>query len=182
MAMTKEQQEDVKNGILDINSTKFWWDILRPKFDEYVRTYNTDPELNRTLEKAMNMGDSAMQRHKKDEVAEALQVFMAATMDNGYVKKHMHEATDKEKAFLRDMQKKTEDMLVILKTEAPYYPPKPKPTERVVEYVESDTDAMGGFNKDWYERNMDTLNESNPTKPELNSDKVNPGQMVGQSR
>jgi hypothetical protein len=178
MALSEEQQQDIKTGMLDINSSTFWWERLRPSFDEYMKKYDSDPELNRTLEKAINMADSATQAHKKDEVVEAMQTFMTVTGDKGYMQRHMKTASDEEKDALRDIQKKTEDLLLILKTEKPYYPPKPEDPQRVVEYMESPDDALGGFNVDWQKRNMKTLNESEPTHPELNADKVRPGAMV----
>lgn len=179
MALNQEQQSEVK-GLMEINAKDFYWDKLRPAFIEYNRTYNSDPELNKTIDKAINMADSASEAQKYDEVVEAMQTLMVVVGDKGYMNRHMKTATDEEKQAISDMLHKIDDIIMIIQNEPAVKKEEPEIRERL-NYTPNEDDVYNGRNNDFRTHNMDSLNEPNPAKPELNMDKKRKGSVVGKS-
>lgn len=180
MAMTQEQAMDQKKGgILDVNSSEFYWDKLRPLMESYNKTYSSDPELNKTFERMMNMADSAMQNKDFNLVTESVGVFNKVVSDKTYMSRHMKTATDEEKQAITDILKKVSDLMLIMQSEGNPPQKKDKSIKERVAYIPSEDNYFGGENEDFKRRNMSTLNQGEPVNKILNGEKKSPGVMTG---
>lgn len=157
--------EKSKDEVLEIGAQKFYFDKLRPYMQDMLLTCKTDGELVRTLEKVINASDSFCQAHQYSELADTYTVLLKGITDRSYfVTGPIRKATEEEKNKVRELIKKINDLLLIIRYEKPV-PKKEKVIKERIGYI-----SPNGENMDYAEHNMEMLNEAKPKEriPNIN--------------
>lgn len=160
MAITEKEynelQKDAK-GYLEINTNDFYFNKFRPFVQEMLLKCRTDQELIRTLEKTINAADSFCIAKKYTELQDSLYTLDVAINDRNYFNGVMKKAPEAEKEMVRKLIEKISDLKMIIKCEPPHEEKEVKTRERL-NYEKSEFSPIGE-NKDYYSRNMKTLNK-----------------------
>lgn len=157
-----ELQKDSK-GLLDISTSDFYFDKVRPHMQDMLLKCKTDGELIRTLEKVLNAADSFCLRKDYESFMESFSILEVAITDKNYFNGVMKKAPEAERQMVRDLIEKISDLHMLVKCEEPYVPEEKKVRERL-NYEPPRGKSPIGENKDFDTHNMKTLNEPNPKK------------------
>lgn len=147
-----------KKDLLDVGVQDFYFNKLRPYMQDMLLTCRTDGELIRTLEKVINASDSFCQSKDNVQLAETYQVLLAGITDKSYfVSGPARRAPEEEKAKIRDLVTKVNDLLLIIKCEPPVEPVEKKQRDRIGY-------SPSGENVDYSTHNMKALSAPQPQK------------------
>lgn len=153
-AMVTEKKKD----LLEVGVQDFYFNKLRPYMQDMLLTCRTDGELIRTLEKVINASDSFCQAKNNTELAETYQVLLTGITDKSYfVTGPARRAPEEEKAKIRDLVTKINDLLLIIKCEPPVELKEKKLRGRIGY-------SPSGENQDYSTHNMQSLNIPQPQK------------------
>lgn len=157
-----ELQKDAK-GLLDISTSDFYFDKVRPFMQEVLLKCKTDGELIRTLEKVINAADGFCNKKDYESFIESFHTLEVAITDASYFNGVMRKAPEAEKEMVRQLIEKISDLHMLVKCEEPYTPEEKKTRDRL-NYEPPRGRSPIGENKDFDTHNMKTLNEPNPKK------------------
>lgn len=157
MAISKSTEEINKESLLEISTSEFYFNKVRPFIQEMLLKCKTDGELIRTLEKVTNAADSFCVRKEYNDFIESFDVLETAITDKNYFNGAMKKAPEAEKEMVRQLIEHIKDLRMLVKCEKPTEPTGTKDKERL-NYNPSPI----GENKDFGSHNMKTLNEPSP--------------------
>jgi hypothetical protein len=166
MAITMQDYNELEKeskGLLEVNTSDFYFKTVRPLMDTILLKYKTDKELIRTIEKVINAADSFCIRKDYKSFIESFETLQTVITGNNYFYGVMSKASEEEKEAIRTLISKLDDLNMIVQCEDPYTP-KEKKTKDRLNYKEPDKYSPIGENMDYVNHNMKILNESNPKK------------------
>ena len=165
MAITTQEYNEVQRdskGLLDINTSDFYFGKVRPFMKSILLKCKTDGELIRTVEKVINAADSFIIKKDYESFIESFSVLETAITDRNYFNGVMKKAPESERQMVRDLIEKISDLHMLVKCEEPYMPKEQESKDRL--NYESRDNSPIGENKDFVTHNMKILNEPNPKK------------------
>ena len=154
------QKED--KGLLDISASEFYFDKVRPHIQDILLTCKTDPELIRTLDKAINAGDSFCARKEYGLLVESFEAFNKVAGNQKYFSGIIKQASEEEKNKIRKLTELVNDLRIIVQCEKPAQPKEVEAKDRI-DYNSPIGEIKGeGYNKGHLEHNITNLSKPIP--------------------
>lgn len=166
MGVTMKEYNELQKGakgLLDVSTSDFYFNKVRPFIQEMLMKCKTDGELLRTLEKVTNAADSFCNQKDYENFMESFAVLETAITNINYFNGVMKKAPEVEKEMVRKLIEHINDLHMLVKCEEPYTPEE-KPTKDRLNYEPPRGKSPIGENKDYDTHNMKILNEPNPKK------------------
>lgn len=151
-----EAEKERNSKGLDVNTTDYYFNKMRPYLKEMYMKCKTDGELLRTIEKIINAADSFCQAKDYTSVAESFNAIEAVITRDTYFNKAMKNAPEAEKEMVRGLISKIADLRMIIKCEPPIEPKEKKEVQRI------GYQSPIGENEDFATHNMKKLTEPKP--------------------
>ena len=124
--------EEITSGIMDINSDEYWFNTLRPYMNDILSLNTSDRELNRTIEKIINITDTLMMQNRTKEIPKEFDVLRTVTLDRNYfVNGPMKGAPEEQKKLVKELNGKIDDFMLIIEVDPQMIPDAPVKPKRI---------------------------------------------------
>jgi hypothetical protein len=113
--------EEIKmSDLLEVMPEDYYSETLKPMLEDIQLTCKFDPELNRTIEKTINIANQQAARKNYPELQAAFDVLAITLTDKHYLKSNLYiKAEQQEKTALKDLVQTIQELVMIIKCTKP---------------------------------------------------------------